>query len=148
MLASNLISQITSIATRFPNIKKILLFGSRAYNVHRARSDFDLAIIAPNISSMDWLTFTDMIEVELETLLKIDVINLSLAPKKLIFSMLVPQHNQKNCRVIIVYKNVGNDKAKEQLNNERVVGFRSSFRFRKGGDNHGNIFCKKLPNIP
>lgn len=83
MLESNITSQITSIAARFPDIKKIVLFGSRAYGDHNPRSDIDLAIIAPDISSRDWLTFTDTLEEELETLLKLDVINLSTASKKL-----------------------------------------------------------------
>lgn len=83
MLSSTITSQITSIAARFPDIKKIVLFGSRAHGDHSPRSDIDLAIIAPDISSRDWLTFTDTLEDEVETLLKIDVINLSTASKKL-----------------------------------------------------------------
>lgn len=83
MLASNIVSQITSIAARFPDIKKVLLFGSRAYGDYNPRSDIDLAVIAPNISSREWLIFTDAIEEELETLLKIDVINLSIASQEL-----------------------------------------------------------------
>ncbi|ESU34240.1 hypothetical protein G3A_02095 [Bacillus sp. 17376] len=83
MLEANITSQITSIASRFPDIKQIVLFGSRAYGDYSPRSDIDLAIIAPDISSQDWLTFTDTLEEELETLLKIDVINLSTASKKL-----------------------------------------------------------------
>ncbi|KIY23136.1 MULTISPECIES: nucleotidyltransferase domain-containing protein [Mesobacillus] len=83
MLASTITSQITSIAARFPDIKKVVLFGSRAHGDHSPRSDIDLAIIAPDLSSRDWLTFTETLEEELETLLKIDVINLSMASKKL-----------------------------------------------------------------
>ncbi|MBT2694476.1 nucleotidyltransferase domain-containing protein [Bacillus sp. ISL-55] len=99
MLASNITSQITSIAARFPDIEKVLLFGSRAHGDHSPRSDIDLAIIAPDMTSRDWLTFTDTLEEELETLLKIDVINLSTASKKLVDEV-------DQCKVVLYQRGI------------------------------------------
>jgi predicted nucleotidyltransferase len=74
---------LKTIAVRFPAIEKILLFGSRAYGDHSERSDIDLAVIAPDLIELDWFELTEMIEEDLETLLKIDLIRWETAPVKL-----------------------------------------------------------------
>lgn len=69
-----LITQIREIATRYPQIQSVLLFGSRAHGDNNNFSDIDLAIKASNISDKDWLLLTEQIENELDTLLKIDLV--------------------------------------------------------------------------
>lgn len=69
-----LITQLREIATAYPEIQSILLFGSRAHGDHSNLSDIDLAIKAPRISDMDWLMLTEQIENDLDTLLKIDLV--------------------------------------------------------------------------
>lgn len=55
------------------NIKKVILFGSRATGKACRTSDFDLAIIPDNINSL--FDYKDSLE-EIPTLLMFDVINL------------------------------------------------------------------------
>lgn len=74
--------QIKNIAKEFPEIEKILLFGSRAHRDHGPRSDIDLAVIAPKLAESDWLYFTEAIE-NLETLLKFDLIKWEYAQDEL-----------------------------------------------------------------
>ena len=68
-----LVSQLRHIVSRFPEIKEVLLFGSRAHGDFKQFSDIDLAVKAPKLSDMDWLTFSEQVENELDTLLKIDL---------------------------------------------------------------------------
>ncbi|WP_280770622.1 nucleotidyltransferase domain-containing protein [Salipaludibacillus daqingensis] len=75
--------QIINISQQFPDIKEVRLFGSRAYGDHQPRSDIDLAIIAPEISDYDWRLFSEKIEEDIETLLKIDLIRWDKASSKL-----------------------------------------------------------------
>jgi predicted nucleotidyltransferase len=74
---------LVAIAERFPTIEQILLFGSRAYGDHAERSDIDLVVIAPDIKEEDWFEFTLLLEDDLETLLKIDLIRWETASVKL-----------------------------------------------------------------
>lgn len=66
--------QITSIARSFPEIEEIRLFGSRSHGDHQSRSDIDLAIMAQHLSNYDWLIFSEKLEEDVETLLKIDAV--------------------------------------------------------------------------
>lgn len=70
----SLIAQLREIATRYPEIQAVVLFGSRAHGDHNNFSDIDLAIKAPKLSDLDWLLLTEQIENELDTLLKIDLV--------------------------------------------------------------------------
>lgn len=54
-----------------PFVKKIILFGSRARGSNQSRSDIDLAIVCPNITSHQWHQILDIIE-QADTLLEID----------------------------------------------------------------------------
>lgn len=76
-------NQLLSIVKRYPEIKSVSLFGSRAYGDNKDTSDIDLAIVAPGLSDMDWLNFADQVENELDTLLKIDLIRWETASIKL-----------------------------------------------------------------
>lgn len=60
---------------KLPFIEKIWLYGSRAREDSRDRSDIDLAIECPNASFMEWQQLLDIIE-DADTLLKIDCVRL------------------------------------------------------------------------
>lgn len=79
-----IIKQIVTIASRYPDISKIYLFGSRAHCDATERSDIDLAVQAPNLINRDWLDFCNEIENEVDTLLKIDVIRYDVASEQLL----------------------------------------------------------------
>lgn len=68
-----LFDQIKKCASNYPNIYKIVLFGSRARGDYRANSDIDLAIFSKNSSNLEVANFTNDIE-ELDTLFKFDII--------------------------------------------------------------------------
>jgi len=68
-----LFDQIKKCAGNYPNIYKIVLFGSRARGDYRANSDIDLAIFSKNSSNLEVANFTNDIE-ELDTLFKFDII--------------------------------------------------------------------------
>lgn len=59
--------------TNLPFIKKIILYGSRARNDSKERSDIDLAIECPNITDAEWNKILTIIE-NADTLLKIDCV--------------------------------------------------------------------------
>lgn len=78
-----IIEQIIRVASQYPAILKIYLFGSRAIGDALELSDIDLAVHAPDISKRDWLYFCDQLENEVDTLLKIDVIHYDVVSEKL-----------------------------------------------------------------
>jgi len=47
---------------RFPCVREVRLFGSRATDQARRASDIDLAISAPDATADQWLEFTDALE--------------------------------------------------------------------------------------
>jgi predicted nucleotidyltransferase len=59
----------------FPEVERILLFGSRAKGDAEARSDIDIAVACPTADTPTWLDICRVTE-EAETLLKIDVVRL------------------------------------------------------------------------
>ena len=71
------------IVKRFPGIVKVMLFGSRAHGDFGKTSDIDLAVVAPELSQKDWLDFSEQVENELDTLLKIDLIRWETASSRL-----------------------------------------------------------------
>ncbi|WP_084505060.1 HI0074 family nucleotidyltransferase substrate-binding subunit [Acetobacterium malicum] len=68
-----LFEQVKKCASNYPNIYKIVLFGSRARGDYRPNSDIDLAIFSSSSSNLEVANFTDEIE-ELDTLLKFDIV--------------------------------------------------------------------------
>lgn len=58
-----------------PFVEAIYLFGSRARQEERPRSDIDLAIDCPSATNQDWQEVMDIIE-NADTLLSIDCIRL------------------------------------------------------------------------
>lgn len=56
-------------------IKKIILFGSRARQDNKERSDIDLAIECPDVTDRQWQVILDIID-DADTLLNIDCVRL------------------------------------------------------------------------
>jgi hypothetical protein len=52
-LNAQVVDQIVAVLARFPEIRKVVLFGSRAKGVQKPGSDIDLAICGVNL---DWRT--------------------------------------------------------------------------------------------
>ena len=70
-LSDNIVSEIAVVADRY-NIKKIVLFGSRAKGTNSKTSDIDLAVYGGNAAM-----FSLDIEEEVRTLLMFDVVDMN-----------------------------------------------------------------------
>lgn len=70
------INDLHSVFRRYPNIKKVVIFGSRAKGNYREGSDIDLAIIGDDISSAQISDIYLRIE-DLELLYKVDILDYS-----------------------------------------------------------------------
>jgi predicted nucleotidyltransferase len=62
-----------------PEVRRVILFGSRARGTAQERADVDLAIEAPGATSRQWLDLLAELE-EAPTLLCIDAVRLEEAP--------------------------------------------------------------------
>ena len=58
-----------------PEVRRVVLFGSRARGTARERSDVDLAIEAPTATARQWLDLLEELD-GAETLLSIDAVRL------------------------------------------------------------------------
>lgn len=67
---------------RFPDVRRVILFGSRARRDNVERSDIDLAVEAPAASTRTWSDIEEIIE-NAPTLIEIDVVRLEQAPPEL-----------------------------------------------------------------
>lgn len=68
--------------TKFPEIDFIIIFGSRAIGDSDERSDIDISISAPNITTKRWLEIKRLAK-EARTLLWITVVNYEQSPPAL-----------------------------------------------------------------
>lgn len=59
-LAAETVQRIQSVLSRYPQIEKVLLYGSRAKGTQREGSDIDLTLVAPT------LTLPDLLKIENE----------------------------------------------------------------------------------
>lgn len=75
-LAQHLENQISQIAYLFPEIEKVILFGSRARGDCRETSDIDLAVFTSGKLFKNKLLFTEQMD-RLDTLLKVDLVFVS-----------------------------------------------------------------------
>ncbi|MBF0153108.1 MAG: nucleotidyltransferase domain-containing protein [Magnetococcales bacterium] len=77
LLAYRFIEQIKAL----PFVEAIYLYGSRARNTHRPRSDIDLAIVCPTAGNEEWQQVLDIVA-EADTLLEIDCLRLDAEPQR------------------------------------------------------------------
>ncbi len=73
-LKSEVIEKISSVFSHFSDIKKVILYGSRAMGTYRNGSDIDLTIIGENIN----LSILQKIENEIDDLLLPYTVDISL----------------------------------------------------------------------
>lgn len=66
--------------TDLPFVEKIILYGSRARQDNKERSDFDIALVCPKAKESDWFKVLDIID-RADTLLKIDCVRLDTLAK-------------------------------------------------------------------
>ena len=69
----DILTDIVNTAKKYDSVLKIILFGSRARGDATAKSDYDIAVLAPYISRQDKSLLTDEIS-EINTLYKIDLV--------------------------------------------------------------------------
>lgn len=73
-LSDTVITELQDVFRRHPNIKKVLIFGSRSKGNYRTGSDIDLAVIGTAIDYNALLKIQCEIE-DLELLYSIDLLN-------------------------------------------------------------------------
>lgn len=73
-LPPSVLSQLRGVFARYPQIEKVLVYGSRAKGNFRPGSDIDLSLIAPSLSLTDLLRM----ETEIDDLLLPYKVDLSL----------------------------------------------------------------------
>ncbi|CAN5318100.1 hypothetical protein BH10PSE19_BH10PSE19_22580 [soil metagenome] len=73
-LAQSLYDNMVKIFKRYDKIDKVLLFGSRAKGTAKPYSDFDLAILAPEMSGKEFALLWSEIN-DLPIIFKLDVVH-------------------------------------------------------------------------
>ena len=81
-LDENLLNRIRDVVLGFRKPEKIILFGSRGRGEGGARSDVDIAIVAPGWTDRDFNLLRDRLEEEVKTPLKFDVVDLARLEKQ------------------------------------------------------------------
>ncbi|MBV8800376.1 MAG: nucleotidyltransferase domain-containing protein [Alphaproteobacteria bacterium] len=74
--------RVASRLRGFPQVQKVILFGSRARGDAGFRADIDLAVDCPTADARVWSDIVEAAE-EAPTLLKLDLVRLDRAPKEL-----------------------------------------------------------------
>jgi predicted nucleotidyltransferase len=69
--------------SRFPEVKRVILFGSRARGDGAPRADIDLAVECPDADTRRWFDIEEAAE-NTSTLLKIDLVRLDRAAAELV----------------------------------------------------------------
>jgi predicted nucleotidyltransferase len=78
-LSAQLLDQIVGAICRHANVKRIILYGSRARGDHGRASDIDIAVECEDDSGF----VRNVIDDEVRTLLKLDIVNLAGVDEKL-----------------------------------------------------------------
>ncbi len=71
-LADSVVSRIHSVFARYPQVREVRLYGSRAKGGYRSGSDIDLAIMGDGVSDLDLLRIAGDID-ELPLAYKVDL---------------------------------------------------------------------------
>ena len=61
-LRENDLAALRAACRRFPAVREVRVFGSRATGTARRTSDLDLAILAPDATAAEWLDLCDALE--------------------------------------------------------------------------------------
>ncbi|HEX4295452.1 MAG TPA: nucleotidyltransferase domain-containing protein [Rhizomicrobium sp.] len=72
---------------RFPEVERVILFGSRARGDGGARADIDVAVACPAADNIRWFDIIDAVE-DAPTLLEIDLVRLEEVPAELAANIL------------------------------------------------------------
>jgi len=75
--SDSVIQFITQKSSEQPQIERVILFGSRARGDQQDRSDYDLAVIAPQLDDSDWARWADDVRENVPSLCGIDLIRLT-----------------------------------------------------------------------
>ncbi|WP_432822861.1 nucleotidyltransferase domain-containing protein [Trichloromonas sp.] len=73
-LAERHYAEMAQIFRRYPQIERVLIFGSRAKGTDKPWSDFDLAVIAPTLSDQNFAQLWNEID-ELPLVFKLDLLH-------------------------------------------------------------------------
>lgn len=73
-LAERHYRDIVRVFRRYPNIEKVLIFGSRAKGTYKPYSDIDLAVVAPNMDDQEFSRLWNELDA-LELVFKLDVLH-------------------------------------------------------------------------
>ena len=73
-LAERHYRDIVRVFRRYPNIEKVLIFGSRAKGTDKPYSDIDLAVVAPNMDDQEFSRLWNELDA-LELVFKLDVLH-------------------------------------------------------------------------
>ncbi|MBP6892278.1 nucleotidyltransferase domain-containing protein [Candidatus Babeliales bacterium] len=65
-----------------PFVERVILFGSRAKKTNRKMSDFDIAVVCPHATILEWNQILEIVE-NADTLIPIDCIRFDQATKDL-----------------------------------------------------------------
>lgn len=74
MVSENIRRFIVQSAARYPGIERVVLFGSRAREDAGECSDFDFAVIAPDLSHTTWSRFVQDLQEQFPSLCKLDLV--------------------------------------------------------------------------
>jgi uncharacterized protein len=80
-LSPDLQRQIIDIITGYKDVEKVVIFGSRAGEQFQKTSDIDLAVFAKDWTDKDVNLAKDLLEENIKTPLKIDLLNFYLVSK-------------------------------------------------------------------
>ena len=73
-LAERHYDEMARVFRRYPQIEKVLIFGSRAKGTEKPWSDFDLAVVAPTLSDRDFSNLWNEID-DLPIVFKLDLLH-------------------------------------------------------------------------
>lgn len=79
-LAERHYADFLAIIKRYPQVEKVLIFGSRAKGTARPGSDFDLAIIGPGLSDRDFSRLWNELD-DLPIVFKMDIVHWDRLPQ-------------------------------------------------------------------